>query len=155
MSSRLVSQEARVGWLIVNVLIPVLLPPALLLVAKTAPVAKRLRLMDTLKDGQLCWFTITLSCATLYDLLLNEASRQRVAWCTFAIIWMALFGLLSAVLAVAAALEPTPLLDESVRWGSTGWRQHYSVFVVSAALAILASLGSLVAHWGLPIAPNP
>ncbi len=136
-------------------LIPVLLPPALLLVAKTAPVATRLNIMDALKDGQLCWFTITLSCATLYDLLQNEASRQRVAWCTFAIIWMALFGLLSAVLAVAAALEPTPLLDESVRWGSTGWRQHYSVFVVSAALAILASLGSLVAHWGLPIAPNP
>jgi len=143
-----------VGWLIVNVLIPVLLPPSLLLVARTAPVAKRLRLMDTLKDGQLCWFTITLSCATLYDLLQNDASHHRVPWCTFAIIWMALFGLLSAVLAIAAALEPTPLLDESVRWGSTGWRKHYSVFVVSAALAILASLGSLVVHWGLPIVPN-
>ncbi len=61
------------GWPIVNVLIPVLLPPAMLLVAKTAPVAKRLNIMHALKDGQLCWFTITLSCAALYDLLRNDA----------------------------------------------------------------------------------
>ncbi len=48
------------GWLIVNVLIPVLLPPSLLLVARTAPVAKRLRLMDTLKDGQArAWLALT------------------------------------------------------------------------------------------------
>jgi len=144
-----------VGWLIVNVLIPVLLPPALLLVAKTAPVAKRLNIMDALKDGQLCWFTITLSCATLYDLLLNDASGQRVFWCTAAIILMGVLGLLAGVLAVLATLEPTPLLDERVPWGSLAWRRHYKVFVVSAALAIAASLGSLVVHWGLPSGLNP
>jgi len=144
-----------VGWLIVNVLIPVLLPPALLLVARTAPVARRLRLMDTLKDGQLCWFTITLSCATLYDLLQNDASRQRVPWCTFAIIWMAVFALLSAVLAVAAALEPTPLLDDAARWGSAAWRRHYTVFVISVVFMAAACLGALAAHWGLPHPPLP
>ncbi len=139
----------------VNVLIPVLLPPALLLVAKTAPVAKRLNIMDALKDGQLCWFTITLSCATLYDLLQNDASGQRVFWCTAAIILMGVLGLLAGVLAVLASLEPTPLLDERVPCGSRAWRRHYKVFVVSAALAIAASLESLVVHWGLPTGLNP
>jgi hypothetical protein len=139
-----------VGWLIVNVLIPVLLPPALLLVARSAPAARRLNIMDTLKDGQLCWFTIALSCATLYDLLQNDASRQRVFWCTAAIIWMAVFALLSAVLAVAAALEPTALLDGRVRWGSAIWRKHYTVFVMSVAFMAAASLGALGVHWGLP-----
>jgi hypothetical protein len=140
-----------VGWLIVNVLIPLLLPPVLLLVARSAPAARRLNIMDTLKDGQLCWFTITLSCATLYDLLLNDASAHRVPWCTLAIIWMGVFGLLSAVLAVVAALETTPLLDDkNVRWGSAAWRKHYDVFVMSAAFMSAAALGALVVHWGLP-----
>jgi hypothetical protein len=137
------------------VLIPVLLPPALLLVAKTAPVAKRLNIMDALKDGQLCWFTITLSCATLYDLLQNDASPRRVPWCTFAIILIGVVGLLATVLAVVASLEPTPLVDDAVPWGSRAWRQHYKVFVLSAVLVILASLGSFIVHWGLPNASFP
>jgi hypothetical protein len=145
-----------VGWLVVNVLIPVLLPPALLLLARNAPAARRLKLMDTLKDGQLCWFALTLSCATLYDLLENDASQHRVSWCTIAIIGVGASGLLSAVFAVVAAMEPTPLLDDSVGWREPAWRQHYRAFSISVIfVVVVVSFLSLFIHLGLPNVRNP
>jgi len=144
-----------VGWLVVNVLIPVLLPPALLLLARNAPAARRLKLMDTLKDGQLCWFALTLSCATLYDLLENDASPRRVSWCTMAIICIGASGLLSAVFAVVAAIEPTQLLDDAVGWRAPAWRQHYKAFSISVIFVAFVSFLSLVIHWGLPNVQNP
>jgi hypothetical protein len=50
------------GWLVVNVLFPALLPVLLLAAVKAAPAARQVKLMETVKDGQLCWFALTLSC---------------------------------------------------------------------------------------------
>jgi hypothetical protein len=142
-----------VGWLIVTVAIPVLLPVGLLLLVKMTPAGSHLNLMDSLKDGQLSWFAITLSCSTFYDLIQNDGSAQRLAWCGALIGGMAGIGLLSGVHAVAAALKPTPLLTTAPPAGQPQarvWIRHYRVFVISAGLSVLAAVASLAVHNLLP-----
>jgi len=95
-------------------------------------------------------FALTLSCATLYDLLENDASPHRVSWCTIAIIGVGASGLLSAAFAVVAAMEPTPLLDYSVGWWKPAWQQHYNAFSISVMLVVVVSFLSWLIHLGLP-----
>jgi hypothetical protein len=91
------------AWLTVNVLAPVLLPLPLLGLAKTTPAGRRLQLMETVTDGQLSWFAITLSAATFYDLMQNDAPAHRVSWCGYGMAGRSLIGMLSGVYAVVAA----------------------------------------------------
>jgi hypothetical protein len=138
--------------LVVNVLAPVFLPLILLFIAKGAPAGRRLQLMDPLKDGQLCWFAITLSCSTFYELMQNDASSQRVHWCGYAMAGMAMIGLFSGVYAVVAAIQTTPLLPAPAAGPVTlrAWLSHYAVFLTSLALSTGTALASLVIHKLLP-----
>jgi len=133
------------AWFVVNVLAPVFLPLLLLGLAKSAPAGRHLRLMETVKDGQLCWFGITLSAATFYELMQNDQSPHRASWCAVGMALMAMTGVLCGVHAVVAAIKPTPILDEAAV-SRRAWMEHYAVFMTSAILSLLVALASLLIH---------
>jgi hypothetical protein len=145
--------EHCMGWLIVNVLLPAFLPPVLLVLAKTTPVGKRMEPMEIVKDGQLCWFALTLSCATFYDLVQNDQSNERLSWGGYAMFGVVAIGLVCGVYAVVAALESTPLIAKPQagdRNRARAWMGHYKVFVTSIVLSVFASVVSFVIHVNLP-----
>ena len=97
------------GWVGVNIAVPVFLPLALLLLGKTLPIGGRMKVMDTLKDAQLCWFALSLMCATLYDLLHDPDPNQRELWGNWALVLLLLLGLFNGFYAGVAAFEtPQP-----------------------------------------------
>lgn len=140
------------GWFVVSVLTPVFMPVVLIVAVKIFPAAQNLKLMDTLKDGQLCWFALTLSCSTFYDLLQNDASPRRIALCGPAMAGTAFIGGVCGLYAVVAALQPTPLLVAAAGSPNTVrvWLGHYIVFVASAVLSAIVALLSLWIHNVLP-----
>lgn len=141
------------GWFLVNILGPVALPvfgilPLALLPMGAAPLAN-VRLMATLKDGQLCWAVVAMSASTIYELWdAVEAHKPMPSWAGIALT-AAIFVMLPAMLlAAGGAVFSTPLIhtrgpDAVVRRRSVerfcGWAKHYRVFVASLVLTLIAA----------------
>jgi len=61
----------NIGWIGINIFVPVTLPPAGLLLARLMPLQdaekKRTRVITTIQDGQLGWLALAWSAASIYE----------------------------------------------------------------------------------------
>lgn len=75
----------NIGWTIINIALPVLLPVCGLLimrwVALSEQASRQTKVISTIQDGQLGWVTVVWSAATLYEAWgLMTATRQVLDW---------------------------------------------------------------------------
>lgn len=143
------------GWLIVNILLPISLPLGFLLLAKLVnlnePTRSRSRLIRVVQDGQLSWIAMGFAASTTYEMF--EALVQKTSASPVAV--GLVFGTSALILASAgfvATLGTLFPVDDALpvpgRWAE--WVVRYRLFVVSAAATgITASLYTLV-HFYLP-----
>ncbi|WP_438396918.1 hypothetical protein [Caballeronia sp. DA-9] len=75
----------NIGWVLINIAVPVILPPAGLLLARLMPLQQaereRTRIVTTIQDGQLGWLALAWSAATIYEAWeYMEAKGHVFAW---------------------------------------------------------------------------
>lgn len=92
----------NIGWVLVNILVPVILPPAGLLLARLMPLPPaaraRTRIVTTVENGQLGWLALAWSAAAIYEAWQFMAVKQSVfAWiaillgCEIVLVLVAMF----------------------------------------------------------------
>lgn len=141
-----VEMRMLTGWFLVNILGPVALPvfgilPLALLPLGAGPLAN-VRLMATVKDGQLCWAVVAMSASTIYELWdAIEAHRQVPTWAGFALTAAIFIMLPAMLLAAGGAVFSTPLLHGAASGSASipRWLRHYKVFVASLILTLVAA----------------
>jgi|GEM_PF-1020832 hypothetical protein len=140
------------GWFLVNILGPLLLPvfgirPLRLLPLRAQPAS--LKMMTTVKDGQLCWAVIAMGASTIYELWQALVAHKEIpTWAGLALAAVILEMLPATILAAGGAVFSTPLLD-SPEAGLRDWVAHYRVFVGSAALTLIAATVYTNLHFSL------
>jgi hypothetical protein len=133
------------GWFLVNIIAPLALPILGLLVLKLLPLpgpSDNLRIMTTVKDGQLCWAVVAMSAATIYELWTAfEANKHLPGWRDLALATTILIMLPAMLLAAGGAVFSTPLLPAGSAPADDfkTWVVHYRVFVASAVLVFGAA----------------
>ena len=141
-------------WFIVNVLGPLLLPVVGILPLRLLPinpVPAGLRIMSTVKDGQLCWAVIAMGTSTVYELWDAQVKHEHLpAWGGLDLAGVILVMLAAMLVAAGGAAFSTPL-----RVGDhldlRAWISHYKMFVASAAMAAIAAM--VYANVHLSISP--
>lgn len=129
-------------WHLVNLLVPPLLPVAMLFILYLFDLSgesrARLHPLIAVKDGQLCWAAMMMCVNGLFELK-HPLAGQLVAepWSTNAF-WLAIFCLLFC--SVIAAVGP--IFPVRVKTGLRlyAWLWHYRVMVISLALTVGAGL---------------
>ncbi len=145
------------GWLLVNIVAPFCLPifgmlPLKLLPLTSVAPAGSLRIMTTVKDGQLCWAVVGMSAAALYEVWDAHAQMRTTPWWTGTVYTVVVIAMLPAtMLAAGGAVFTTTLLTVPHQDGLRGWVGHYKVFVSS----LIASLVSGLCYSLLHIAARP
>jgi hypothetical protein len=73
---------ANIGWALINIVVPVILPPAGLVLARLMPLQPaeraRTRIVTTIEDGQLGWLALAWSAAAIYEAWEYMAAKQHV-----------------------------------------------------------------------------
>jgi hypothetical protein len=140
------------GWFLVNILAPLFLPMLGILPLKLLhlPVpASRLRLMATVKDGQLCWAAIGISASAIYELWCAATSQVHMpAWSGAALAATVFNMLLSMVVAGGGAVFTTPAPSVPAA-GLRAWMRDHKVLVPSAAMAGFAAYIVTELHFAL------
>jgi hypothetical protein len=141
------------GWFFINILAPLLLPVLGILPLRLLPLpgpAPGLKLMSTVKDGQLCWAVIAMSAAAMYEVWDAINRHQDLpSWGGFAFAGMALLMLPAILIAAGGAAFSTPLAPTVA--AGPAWLRHYRVFVSSAAMTLIAASGYTVMHFGIAV----
>jgi hypothetical protein len=136
------------GWLMINVLLPLLAPLLVLAILKALPIppANRLalNLLIPIKDGQLCWAAISLSASALYEIGAGKSvlSTTSIGYLHGAAVFLIAT---SSIVAAGGAIFPTSL----VRPRGISPICHYSTLVFSVFLAVWAALVRVVVQFGL------
>ena len=140
------------GWLLVNIVAPFLLPVFGMLPLKLLPLTGiapegSLRLMTTVKDGQLCWAAVGMSAAAIYEIWGAHATMRATPWWTGALLAIVLILMAPAtMIAAGGSVFTTPLLAEAHPAGWRGWVRHYKVFVSSAVFSLTTALCYILLH---------
>lgn len=151
-AARRVGNMLLSGWFLVNIVGPLVLPVFGILPLRLLPLPVNpatVRLMTTVKDGQLCWAVIAMGASMIYELWQAiEAHRPIPAWAGLDLTGIILVMLPAMVVAAGGAAFSTPLRAAS-SGGLAGWIAHYKVFVGSAVMAMIAVLCYTTMHFGL------
>jgi hypothetical protein len=131
-------------WLALNLAAPILLPVLAILFVKATPIGARQSIMGSMKDGQLCWYAITLSFAMCYDLIENTKCKW---WAPYAMLGALLVCFFSGLFVAAAGLQPTPALPDGAGLGA--WLWHYRVFFISVGFCGVAAYAAAAIHFAL------
>jgi hypothetical protein len=141
------------GWFLVNIVAPLGLPILGLLALKLLPLPgapPTLRLMTTVKDGQLCWAVIAMGASTIYELWDAMAAHKNIPpWGGVAMAGVVFVMLPAMLLAAGGAVFSTPLLT-TARAGLRAWMTHYRVFVGSTIMTVIAAVTYTNLHFALP-----
>jgi hypothetical protein len=141
------------GWFLVNIVGPLLLPVVGILPLRLLPLgvpSASLRLMVTVKDGQLCWAVIAMGAATIYELWeAMEAHKNIPTWGGLALAGVILVMLPAMLVAAGGAVFSTPLRVAS-GGGLRAWAAHYRVFVGSVVMTAIAAFAYTNLHFSLP-----
>jgi hypothetical protein len=141
------------GWFLVNILAPVGLPLLGLLMLKLLPLPgppATLRLMTTVKDGQLCWAVVAMGASTVYELWTALAAHKTIPpWGGIALAGILLVMLSAMLVAAGGAVFSTPL-PTTPPAGAAAWMRHYSVFVGSAIMTVIAAITYTSTHFSIP-----
>ncbi len=140
------------GWFLVNILGPVFLPVFGILPLWLLPLglpSGTIKIMKTVKDGQLCWAVIAMGASTVYEIWEALASQRAVpAWAGFVFALAILLMLTAMVIAACGAVFSTPL-PEPAPQGLKAWLTHYKVFAGSLVMTLLAATIYTKMHFAL------
>lgn len=136
------------GWFLINILLPLVVPVLVVAVLKVLPMPQSnreaLNPLIPVKDGQLCWAAIAFSASALYEIGAGR-SALSAAYLGYvqsgAIISLAA----SSIVAAGGATFRTQLLKPS----SVSWPRHYSTLLVSIFLVVWAALVRVIVQFGL------
>ena len=141
------------GWFLVNIAAPVLLPVIGILPLRLLPLPvppASLRLMATVKDGQLCWAVIAMGAATIYELWEAIIAHKAIPdWAGLAFAGTILVMLPAMLVAAGGAVFTTPLVA-APPGGLIGWIGYYKVFAGSAVMTVIASFAYTILHFSIP-----
>jgi hypothetical protein len=141
-----------VGWFIVSIVMPLTLPALgvvpLQLLPLPVPIG-RIRLMATVKDGQLCWVVVAMGASAIYELWRAiTAHRPIPSWSGIALGAILIAMLAGILLAAGGAVFSSPVLTTRAG-GLKAWAGHYRVFVFSAVLSAIVALPYAALHASL------
>jgi hypothetical protein len=147
-----------IGWFLVNIVAPLCLPVFGMLPLKLLPLTPvappgSLRLMTTVKDGQLCWAVVGMSAAAIYEVLAAQQPSRTMQGMTGYVLAVTLVLMLPAMMiAAGGAVFTTPLPTAPHPRGLRGWLSHYKVFAGSLIMSMIAAICYTVLHsaGGLP-----
>lgn len=133
------------GWFFVTIVLPIAVPAAFMLLARTAnlppAVALRTNLLSLFQAGQLGWVALSFSAACAYEvfshLLLVPRSSPIKSWLPAAMVLSVMLIAASGFLSALGVLYP-------------GGRRYTLLFVTSACTGGAAALYSVV-HFYLPV----
>lgn len=143
------------GWFLVNILAPLLLPVVGILPLALLPIGPatlaNVKIMATVKDGQLCWAVIAMGSSTIYELWDALALHRDVpTWAGFALAATIFVMLPAMILAAGGAVFSTPLLQSGPQSTLVAWVSHYKVFVVSLLMTVISATLLTNIHFSLP-----
>ena len=128
------------GWLLINICLPVAAPLGMYLVFLCIPLPrlprKRLNPLLAVKDGQLCWIAIGFCASGLHEATRNTDVEWLIGTLTLILV-------LSSLLACGGALFQTTVRDVS----GADWLSHYRCFFGSALLTMFAAALFAIAHF--------
>ena len=134
------------GWLIINVFLPVFAPLLVLplfRIFKHALPEKAQRLLHwttPIKDGQLAWIALAFNGDTGYELFASHESATVVGGGLLGLAGLAIADVLLASLGGVFPVEEKPPT------GTSPWR-HYVPMTVSAVFTALSAIGFVVVHF--------
>jgi hypothetical protein len=138
-----------VGWFLVSIVMPLTLPALGVLPLQLLPLPAptgRIRLMATVKDGQLCWVVVAMGASAIYELWRAiTAHRPIPPWSGIALSVIICAMVAGMSLAAGGAVFSSPLLTTRPG-GLKAWATHYRVFVTSAALSAVVALAYAALH---------
>ncbi|MBR1066494.1 hypothetical protein [Bradyrhizobium liaoningense] len=146
-------------WIAVNILIPIFSPVIVMFAFSLLPPPpgrSKPDLMELLKDGQLGWVALAISCAATGEY--NEKSdyflkqgRAPEGW--HLMVWLILLPLVfSTLTAVWGAVFSTTLRRTPTTGGpaAPSFFDHYKTFLNSAVWTLAASIVAMVLHFAFP-----
>lgn len=98
---------------VVNILAPMLLPIAGILPLMLVPVGVPVKLMATVKDGQLCWAAVAMGASSLYETFAALVAKKPVDGGGVYLLLICFLILPAMVLAAAGSVFSTPLPTKS------------------------------------------
>ena len=134
------------GWIIINVLLPIFAPLAVLplfRIFKHALPEKAQRLLQwttPIKDGQLAWIALAFNGGTGYELF---ASKEGATLVGGGLLGLAGLAIANVVVAGLGGVFP---VEEDPPPGQSPWR-HYLPMSVSAASTLLSAIAFIAVHF--------
>ena len=148
------------GWLIVNVAMPLLLPVLGIIFLWPLPLEARykarLKLIATVKDGQLCWGVVGLCAALMYELWTylhyekHPANWQTPDWSGW-VFGVTTFLMLGAMILAATGAVFSTELNQQSGSGAKAWLKHYTTFAVSAVMSAAVAILYSVVHYAMKL----
>ena len=138
------------GWFMVTVVGPLLLPVAGIVPFRLLPIGIPVRLMATVKDGQLCWAAVAMGASSIYELWQAVQAHGPLPPMSGPLLTLDIPIMLSAMMiAAGGSVFNTP-------WPAAGldrreWISHYRVFVVSAIMT--ATTAAIYAYFHFHLSP--
>jgi CDP-diglyceride synthetase len=141
------------GWFFINIVLPVAVPAAFMLLARSADlppeVAARTSLLTLVQDGQLGWPGLVFSASCAYDVFAYLVGGSRASpidtWLPVVMTVAVLIIAVSGFLATLGTLYP-----RNARSAPRAWQQRYKLLVASAVCAGVAAILYSVVHYYLP-----
>lgn len=138
------------GWFLITIALPLVVPVALLLCMKAAPIPappERMNPITLVKDGQLCWAAIAFCASGMYELIEQVFDgpgydRTVTGYLSFGLISTMI---ISGVLAACGPVFPTSL----GRPASLSWYRHYRLLAFSMVMVAISSGIYATIHYGL------
>jgi hypothetical protein len=145
------------GWFFINIVLPVAVPAAFMLLARFAnlppEVADRTSLRTLVQDGQLGWVALSFSASCGYDvfahLLRASGALLPPAWVGMVLVASVVFIAASGFLAALGALFPAERSWPAMP-GSAPWRRRHALFAATAVCAVFCATLRCVVHFYLP-----
>lgn len=140
------------GWFLVNIILPVAVPAAFMLLARTAnlppSVAVRTNLLTLIQNGQLGWVALSFSASCAYEVFSHFANGARSSpidvWFPKLLAGAIVLIAASGYLAALGALYPGVGRRVTYSW----WRR-YALLVTTAACTCAAAALYSVVHFTL------
>lgn len=108
--------NSELGWLVINILIPIFLPIVGVIPFKILPLPSgiQVRFLTLIKDGQWCWTSIAIGASSIHEIW-NAATQHllmpdHIGWHLFLLITLMMLGV---VLAAGGAIFSTELTYQS------------------------------------------